>query len=399
MSRPLPRVLFVTGEYPPMLGGVGAYTHELAHALARLGHPVAVVTHRQAARAPGAAGASAVAVYPWIPRWGWGALFHVARLARHWRAEWVHVQYQTAAYGMHPAIHFAPDLWRRWGFRVAWTYHDLRVPYLFPKAGHRLRRWITWRPGRVAHRTVVTNEADRRQLAPSRPDVVSIPIGSNIRGRRLSASQRAARRAQRGYLPDQLVVGYFGFLNPSKGGVTLIQTLDRLVRAGRDAHLLMIGETVGASDPSNRAYLAELERLIAALELGPRVRWTGPEPEHQVAADLNIVDVLLMPYVDGASTRRGTLMAGLANGCAIVTTEPQAPLPELVHGRDLLYVPPEDPEAAAQAVLQIADRPDLAARLRENACRRSQLFTWETIARGHQRLYRSPEAPLRPNLL
>ncbi len=399
MSHPLPRVLFVTGEYPPMLGGVGAYTRELARALARLGHPVAVVTHCQAAADPGEATADAVAVHPRIRRWGWGTLLQVARLARRWQAHWIHVQYQTAAYGMHPAIHFAPDLWRRWGLRVAWTYHDLRVPYLFPKAGRRLRRWITWHPGRVAHRTVVTNEADRRLFAPSRPDVAYIPIGSNIRGCRLAPEERAARRAQRGYAPGQLVVGYFGFLNPSKGGATLIRTLDRLVRAGRDAHLLMIGETVGASDPSNRAYLEEMEALIAALGLEARVRWTGPEPDHEVAADLNIVDVLLMPYVDGASTRRGTLMAGLANGCAIVTTEPQAPLPELAHGRDLLYVPPEDPEAAAQAVLQIADQPDLAARLRENARRRSQLFTWEAIARHHQRLYLSPEDHLRPNLL
>lgn len=58
-----------------------------------------------------------------------------------------------------------------------------------------------------------------------------------------------------------------------------------------------------------------------------------------MAADLNACDVLLLPFTDGVSLRRGTLMAALANGCAIVTTTPQGPLPELVHDRDLLYVP------------------------------------------------------------
>ena len=35
-------------------------------------------------------------------------------------------------------------------------------------------------------------------------------------------------------------------------------------------------------------------------------------------------------------------MAGLGQGCVLVTTQPQAPLPELLDGRDLLYVPPAD---------------------------------------------------------
>ncbi|MEZ4558873.1 MAG: hypothetical protein R2854_20975 [Caldilineaceae bacterium] len=55
-----------------------------------------------------------------------------------------------------------------------------------------------------------------------------------------------------------------------------------------------------------------------------------------------------MPYEDGASLRRGTLMAGLVNGCAIVTTTPQAPLPELAMERDVMYVAPGNDEAAAR---------------------------------------------------
>ncbi|MEZ4516231.1 MAG: glycogen/starch synthase [Chloroflexota bacterium] len=33
----------VTGEYPPMEGGVGAFTEQLAQALAALGHEVHVI--------------------------------------------------------------------------------------------------------------------------------------------------------------------------------------------------------------------------------------------------------------------------------------------------------------------------------------------------------------------
>ena len=80
-------------------------------------------------------------------------------------------------------------------------------------------------------------------------------------------------------------------------------------------------------------------------------------------------------------------MAGLVHGCAIVTTTPQSPLPELVAGRDLLYVPPDDAAAAAQAVARLADDPALIAALRSNALARSRLFAWPSIAEQHCRLY------------
>ena len=108
-------------------------------------------------------------------------------------------------------------------------------------------------------------------------------------------------------------------------------------------------------------------------------------------------DVLLMPYLDGASLRRGTLMAGLANGCAIVTTTPQGPLPELVDGRDLIYVAPEDERALANAALRIARDAALATRLRANARQRSKLFAWDAIAREHAACYVDPSGCLDPN--
>ena len=167
----------------------------------------------------------------------------------------------------------------------------------------------------------------------------------------------------------------------------MIRTLDRLVATHPHVKLLMIGERVGASDPSNFAYLQEVEALIAARGLEARVQWTGRQSDAEVAADLNACDVLLMPYEDGASLRRGTLMAGLVNGCAIVTTTPQSPLPELAMERDVMYVAPANDEAAARAVARVLDNPWLAETLRTNARARARLFTWEGIAAAHVAAY------------
>ena len=80
-------------------------------------------------------------------------------------------------------------------------------------------------------------------------------------------------------------------------------------------------------------------------------------------------------------------MAGLAHGCAIITTTPTGPIPELVGGRDLLYVPPQDAEASATALLDLVRNPRKMATLRQNARAASAAFTWEGIAEAHERLY------------
>ena len=379
-------MLFVTGEYPPMLGGVGRYTAELARALHVQGAQIAVLTDRQvtASSQP-----DAVRVLTQSGGWGWRLLTDVPARAREVGADWVHIQYQTAAYGMHPAINALPYFLRRHGLRTAWTYHDLRIPYLFPKAGDRLRHWVTRLPLRVANAVVVTNQSDWQSVQEQTRagQLHRVPIGSDIESRQFSDEERSRRRAARGYDSGQLVLGYFGFLNASKGGLTLVETLAALVQDGRDAHLLMIGERVGASDETNFSYLQQVEASIAEQGLDNRVQWTGHKSDAEVAAEFDAIDVLVMPYEDGMSLRRSTLTAALANGCAIVTTHPQGPTPELTPDVDLLLVPPRDPAKTAAAVARIAEDARLAVNLRANARQAARQFRWDVIAARHLEMY------------
>ncbi|MFN3334034.1 MAG: glycosyltransferase, partial [Caldilinea sp.] len=112
-------VLFVTGEYPPMQGGVGAYTRELACALYDQGVRISVLTSQRAAQPNCAEFDGCIRVLPAIDRWDWRIFHTVPELAYELGADWVHVQYQTAAYAMHPAINFAPSRWTRKGVCTA----------------------------------------------------------------------------------------------------------------------------------------------------------------------------------------------------------------------------------------------------------------------------------------
>jgi len=380
----------VTGEYPPDRGGVGDFTHQLATALGDLGHRVEIITssaetsdrtHESRSRSP-----EPVTVHRSLRNWRFGCWQQILKLSERLNLEVLNVQYQAAAYGMHPAINLVPG---RRQLPVVATFHDLKVPYLFPKAGP-LRRWVVRSLARRADSVIVTNREDELRLASLKPvisNLTRIPIGSNIETRLPDGYDREAERARWGVGPDDLLLGYFGFLNESKGSEELIETLSILVKGGVPAHLLKIGGRVGSSDPTNRAYADRVEQLIAERDLETRVHWTGYVEPKQVSASLRAVDVCVLPYRDGVSFRRGSLLACLAHGRAIVTTRPAVPLPEVKDGETMLLVEPENPAALAQAVRRAADDPTLQGRLEAGAESLADQFAWERIAQQTEDLF------------
>src|SRR4030042_2289155 len=96
------KVLFVTGEFPPMQGGVGDYTREIGLALRDLGCEVAVASSIQAGLTTG------LTIHPIIKSWGWGVWGALLDLVRREHPDVLHIQYQAAAYGLHPAINLLP---------------------------------------------------------------------------------------------------------------------------------------------------------------------------------------------------------------------------------------------------------------------------------------------------
>jgi glycosyltransferase involved in cell wall biosynthesis len=264
--------------------------------------------------------------------------------------------------------------------KTAVTFHDLRVPFLFPKAG-RLRQGVVHQLARSAEGVIVTNRADEEALitAGLAPQALCrIPIGSNIITRTPEAAEIAAVRQKLSLQSGDCLLGYFGFLNESKGADTLLNALAKL---DKRFHLVFIGGQTGSSDPDNNAaFLAGLERLVAGLGLQERVHWSGFLPEPAVSTYLQAADLMVMPYKDGVSLRRGTLMAALAHGRPVITTEPAIAIPELCHGENIWYVPVGNTAALTSAIIHLSQIPSLAAQLGYGAAAAAEQFAWDKIA-------------------
>ncbi|MGI6367285.1 MAG: glycosyltransferase family 4 protein [Anaerolineae bacterium] len=377
MKEPL-RVLMVTGEYPPMEGGVADFTSIIVGRLVERGARVEILTSVGAEDAT--RGHDQAAVHATMSQWGFRALYRqLHSLLSSFQPDVINVQYQTAAFGMQPAINFMPRFTR--GVPVVVTFHDLRVPYLLPKMP-RLRQWVNRTLAQKAAAVIATNAQDRADLQqwPGVHRIEGIPIGSNIRFHLPENYDRAIWRGQWGVSQRDVLLSFFGFLNDTKGAVELIQALHRLKRDNVPVCLMMIGGAVASSNASNREYFDRVTQTIEQLGLQDDVFWTGYSANDQVSAAFRSSDICVLPFSDGASFRRGSLMAALTHGTAIVSTQPQVELPEMVDRENIYLVPPRDPEAIANAVKDIVEHPELKLRLERGADELSHLFDWDGIA-------------------
>lgn len=399
-----PRVLVVSPEYPPMPGGIGDYTALLARHLRLHGAIVTVLTSDAGGDASDAPDEHGVRVLRTVPHWGWGLTERVHGAVYRIGAEIVHLQYQTGMYGMHPAVNLLP--WRlgwhapvlhqafpspfppplAWPFRVVTTFHDLRPPYLFPKVGP-LRDRVTRFLARTSDVAIVTNGTDAALLRRWDVQPTLVPIGSNIPATTNPAPSPEAQRqfrARYGIAPEAMLLTTFGLLNASKGLDTAIDALALLREVGIAAHLLLVGAGAGVNDPTNRATDAALAAHIAAKGVTPYVTRTGPLAPDAVADALAWGQVCLLPYRDGASPRRGSLLAALAQGVPVVSTTPERGaydgLPPLTD-KVVAFVPPNNAPAAVAAVRHILTDREYAARLGVGARAYAARFSWDTIAR------------------
>src|SRR5688572_21568097 len=197
------RIGIITGEYPPLQGGIGGYTDILSKRLASLGHEVFIFSETRAEEQG-------------IPltktkSWGIGIFKAIRDWVKENRLEILSLQFQTAAFGMSPIIHFLPNFV---DIPFVTTFHDLRFPYLFPKAG-KLRDWIVMHLAKASSGVIVTNHEDYERVKHLKATL--IPMGSTV----LAAEGEFDKAAWRP--SDKFLIAHFGFINHTKGVDTLLK--------------------------------------------------------------------------------------------------------------------------------------------------------------------------------
>jgi teichuronic acid biosynthesis glycosyltransferase TuaC len=174
---------------------------------------------------------------------------------------------------------------------------------------------------------------------------------------------------------------FAGAIRQVKGVDILLRAMHLLVGRGRCETLAMVGESYYQS------YQIEYERIRQmAIDLGLRdkVQFLGGKTQTELARYMHQSDVLVLP--SRKESLGMVLVESLACGTPVVATRSGGP-EDIVNEQVGVLVPPEDPEALADAIERVLRRPDdfNPAALRAYALRK---FSWNRISRQYFELYK-----------
>jgi glycosyltransferase involved in cell wall biosynthesis len=282
------------------------------------------------------------------------------------------VQYNPFSYGRWGYAPWLPQAIRRLrsarpGTIIVLLAHELFVDLAGPRNTMMgLAQRVQFAFLRALSDVVLTTTEPLAQHAGGRgrPPAALLPVGSNLPDRR--AARTDARRALK--VEDrQVVLGLLGTGHWSRMFSLLPPTIERLAQ-----HRRLVVLNLGAGAP---VLTAERDDVL--------VHMPGELPAGELAECLSALDLLLLPFADGVSTRRTTLMAGLQHAIPVVSTDGPS-TDDLLRGSSAVALVPVD--SARDAFVNRAEmllenvelRLDLSRAGRELYDRH---FAWPVLAR------------------
>ena len=368
------RLLFVTQDFPPDMGGIQTYCWELSARFAqRRGsfHLIAPTRpndaeidasrrfpiHRLRTR-PDLLGLRAL---PFVPRLAHEVAFDVA----------VHVQWQTAF------TSFLSRFLTGYPRKIVITLHGRDTvfnPFNIPplaKGYNALRRTAVSEADLVLPVSQFLAQRARKFGATAEQvKVISNATNPDVFYPDPDPSLRADLGAE-----DRPLVLSAGRLVPKKGFDTALRAMDQIRETVPDALLLIAGDGPERSS---------LEKLTRSLDLGNHVHFLGAVPQDELRRYYSTADVFLMA---GRQTQGDVEGFGLvfleANACGtpVVGARVGGVPDAIVDGKTGHLVPPEDPDATASAVSTLLTDPARAASMGEQG--RARVLTslnWDAVA-------------------
>jgi hypothetical protein len=350
----------LTPELPPDCGGVGHYAAQVGDALADAGDRVSIYCP-SVSSAP--TSAPSVEVIPLPDRFGAKSQQLLAARLDADPSSRLLVQYVPAVLGERGSNRS----FCRWiGSRVD-AGIDVRVMF------HEPYLYLQWRPDHLrtafvqrsmarilleaAPTVYLSTDTWRRYLTPYGADpvarAITLPIPSAIPYIDDPDATRSVRTRALG--EAEFLIGHFGTY-----GRHIAPLLRRIVHdvLSSDSRIAMICTGAGSD-----AFVAAI--LAQAPLFESRLTASGRGSARDISLALQACDLVVQPYPDGVTTRRTSVMAGLANGCAIVSCDGELTEP-IWRETSCVWLAPS-PDAIGAAVHELLADGDGRSALRERA--------------------------------
>jgi Glycosyl transferase 4-like domain len=301
------RIGLLSSAFPPDFDGIGDYTYWLAKTLAEKGVETSVWT----SKGPERARCDGVDVHPFFePDKPQSIRQLPALLAQGRGLDWLKVEYNPFGFGRWGYCPWLVDTVRKSKktrkAQVAVMFHETQVPS---------RPWKFWVMRQWQNRQLralakladtifvsTTRWIDEIKAVVPRAVCHHLPVGSNLPKSQLTWE---TSREKLKISADTLVVGMFGSSHPSR----MTDWMSAAVRGAASVQDKLVVLYVGKDGKSFREVCAGFPFMDE-----------GPLPAEAAADRMRAMDVLISPFIDGISTRRGSAIAGFQHGAAVAST-------------------------------------------------------------------------------
>ncbi|MBI5806598.1 glycosyltransferase family 4 protein [candidate division TA06 bacterium] len=378
------KLLMISGSFPPIKDGVGDYCSCLCREMAVQGKlDIDIVTSSQAVD-PSIPG---LTVHPVVNSWSWSGLSRTLMAFHQVKPDIVHIQYPSITYKRHLMPNLLPLFLRLAGAeRIIITLHGfglytwlgklrLSLPSAFSHGIITVSQHIKLSAGQFWRGPLGFLKARLEETVFTGSSIEACPV--------VTAGRKVELKNKWGVKPHHLAVSYFGFINDGKGFDDLLRALRICLDQDLPCHLVCLSDFI----PDEDSYHLKIKQLFDSLGLGGQVTFTGYLCPQEVAEALASCDYSVLPFNYGASTKRSSLLAALACGCPVITTNDDSLPPFFENGRNIVLVPPRDPLRLAEAMMHLGKDKTLLQGIGAGVKTLAGYFSWDKIADKHYKIY------------
>ncbi len=267
------KILFLVGAYPPKICGIGDYTYKLKEKLDQKQMETEVIYGLNWKTNP----------------------FKIMKKIKKYKPDIIHIQYPLTGLFAHIFIFFC-----FFKYKIVVTAHEFSEThwsrklsmFLFP-----LAKSIIW-----------TSQLELEKFKSYFPFLIPciyniIPIASNIPFLDLKPYQEREK-----------IIGFFGSIRPGKGLEQFFELVDSLSTENNQIKFKYI--IIGTVFDIYKAYYEKLKLKYANID----IEWKLNLDPDAVAKELAAIKYIYLPFEDGASERRGSLLAAIGNGAFVIST-------------------------------------------------------------------------------
>lgn len=374
------KVCMVSGDYPPIKGGLADYTKCLFDELKKRinKNNVFLITSKEAKK-------ENKNIINEIKKWNlWGIIKTVIIIKKN-KPNIVHIQYPTAQYKKNISINFLPLLLKTFtSIPIILTIHEFSNKSIYGRL--RIMPMIMF-----SNKTIIVSEEYRSDILKLawplkkylNKKIIYIPIGPNIAFKNIEFSKKEIQEIKKSLKIkiDDFVICFFGWITKGKGIEFLLETFQELIKNQySNLKLLFIGD-------QEKNFFNQIKLTIKKYKLESKIVFTGYCSPTDVSKYMMISDMCVEPFEDGIKSKRGSFLVPLFHKLPIVTTKSDF-IPEgLIDYENVILINYGNKEQLKKAILDLLKNPALKHQISQNTKNILHLYSWETITKRIIELY------------